>query len=164
MVDVDWKLHREGKVPARNADADYIEQYKCGIAEIENPFFAGLQKKGDKYYIVEEINKHPRQQGTNRIQNSLEAEGIGCHSGQQRENKTKNHPEEYLGEKSIDRNFLYLLHKANIRIILQVLQSSCSLGFIASVLEVIIADGLARLLDIGILVCAEVPGGREGET
>ena len=107
--------------------------------------------------IVEEINEHPGQQGTDGIQNGLEAEGIGCHRGQQRENETKNHPEGYLGDKSIDRNFLYLLHKANIRIFLQVLQSGCTLGFIASVLKVIIADSLACFLHIGVLVASEVP-------
>ena len=71
IVDADWILHREGKVPASNENTDYIEQYKYGIAQIEYPLLAWLQKEGDKCKKVEEINEHPGQQGTEGIQNVL---------------------------------------------------------------------------------------------
>ena len=52
---------------------------------------------------------------------------------------------------------IFFIIFANIRIFLQVLQSGCTLGFIASVLKVIIADSLACFLHIGVLVASEVP-------
>ena len=52
---------------------------------------------------------------------------------------------------------IFFIIFANIRIFLQVLQSGCTLGFIASVLKVIIADSLACFLHICVLVASEVP-------
>ena len=54
-------------------------------------------------------------------------------------------------------SIFFIVDKANIRIFLQVLQSGCTLGFIASVLKVIIADSLACFLHICVLVASEVP-------